>query len=77
MWLEDDERDSTAWLEDKKGGWKLRGRWLLAHFASYFRQLHLRLTGFHLYRWGRAEMAFDPSRGFCPLSLVSEAVIFR
>ena len=31
VWLEDDEGDSTAWLEDKKGGRELRGRWLDMH----------------------------------------------
>ena len=28
VWIEDDEGDSTAWLEDKKGARELRGRWL-------------------------------------------------
>ena len=31
VWIEDDEGDSTAWLEDKKGGRELRGRWLDMH----------------------------------------------
>ncbi|CAE7655131.1 unnamed protein product, partial [Symbiodinium sp. KB8] len=31
MWIEDDEGDSLAWLEDKKGGRELRGRWLDMH----------------------------------------------
>ena len=31
MWIEDDEGGSTAWLEDKKGGRELRGRWLDMH----------------------------------------------
>ena len=31
VWIEDDEGDSPAWLEDKKGGRELRGRWLDMH----------------------------------------------
>ena len=31
VWIEDDEGDSTARLEDKKGGRELRGRWLDMH----------------------------------------------
>ena len=31
MWIEADDGDSTAWLEDKKGGRELRGRWLDMH----------------------------------------------
>ena len=31
MWIEDDEGDSPASLEDKKGGRELRGRWLDMH----------------------------------------------
>ena len=31
VWIEDDEGDSAAWLEDKKGGRELRGRWLDMH----------------------------------------------
>ncbi|OLP75962.1 hypothetical protein AK812_SmicGene44168 [Symbiodinium microadriaticum] len=31
VWIEDDEGESTAWLEDKKGGRELRGRWLDMH----------------------------------------------
>ena len=31
VWIEDEEGDTTAWLEDKKGGRELRGRWLDMH----------------------------------------------
>ena len=31
VWIEADDGDSTAWLEDKRGGRELRGRWLDMH----------------------------------------------
>ena len=34
VWIENDEGDSPAWLEDKKGGRELRGRWLDMHDKS-------------------------------------------
>ena len=65
VWIEDDEGDSPAWLEDKKGGRELRGRWL---------DMHDKPVSFDARRYHKVEPSGGQHVGsccLCPTSLCS------